>query len=105
MLWTVHGVFLPAWAFDYSEQMHLLVGRASGPVKITDLSLQAYLPLSLLALVTDLSSLGLCSPNAGLVPHSCPPLITQLRSPEEVVQDGFVNTPSHTDHLPSPSLL
>lgn len=56
MLWTVHGVFLPAWAFDYSEQMHLLVGRASGPVKITDLSLQAYLPLSLLALVTDLFS-------------------------------------------------
>ena len=52
-----------------------------------------------------LSSLGLCYPNAGLVLHSCPPLITQLRSPEEVVQDAFVNTPSHTDHLPSPLLL
>lgn len=45
-----------------------------------------------------LSTLGLCSPNVGLVLHSCPPLITQLRSPEEVVQDAFVNTPSQ-NHL------
>lgn len=56
MLWTAHGVFLPAWAFNYTEQTHLLVGRASGPIKITHLSLQAYLPPSLLALATDLFS-------------------------------------------------
>jgi len=75
------------------------------PQRSQILSLKAYLPPSFLAIATDLSSLGLCSLHAGLVLHSCPPLITQLRSPEEVVQDAFVNTPSHTDHLPSPLLL
>ena len=36
VLWTVHYAFFPAQACTYSEQMQLLVGRASGPTKITD---------------------------------------------------------------------
>lgn len=94
--------FFPAQAFTYTVEMNLLVGRASGPTKITDpefeslsstlISCHYHRPL--------LGSLGLCSPNAGLVPHSCPPLITQLRSPEEVVQDVFCQ---HSfPHRPSP---
>lgn len=107
MLWTVHSPFFPAQTFTYTEQIYLLVGRASGPTKITDPEFES-LSTTLISCYCHrplLSSLGLCSPNSGLVLHSCPPLITQLRSPEEVVQDAFVNTPSHTGHLPSPLLL
>lgn len=106
MFWTL-WVFFPGQAFTYTMEIHLLVGRASGPTRITDPEFES-LSTSLISCYYHrplLSSLGLCSPNAGLVLRSCPPLITQLRSPEEVVQDAFVDTPSHIDHLPSPLLL
>lgn len=107
MLWT--------WCVFYQVRHLLLlwkyicwmVGRASGPTKITGPEFESLFTtlISCYYLRPLLSSLGLCSPNARLILHSCLPLITQLRSPEEVVQDAFVDTPSHTDHLPSPLLL